>query len=158
MNKLYVMSGCPGSGKTYYAKTHFPDAIYVSRDEIRFSMVSETEEYFSKEKQVFKEFISEINAGIASGKDVVADATHLNEKSRTKLFNNLIIDRDKTKVEVICMQVPLHTCIKQNENRKGTRSYVPQDVIKRMFLSVTIPSYAEREKFMNVVRFIRKGE
>ena len=95
-NKLYIMSGCPGSGKTTYAKKHFPNAKYVSRDEIRFSMVSENEAYFGKEEEVFNKFIEEINTGLRDSLDVVADATHLNVYSRLKLLSNLDLDRNKT--------------------------------------------------------------
>ena len=39
------MVGIPGSGKSTYAKKNFPDAWYISRDEIRFDLVAENEEY-----------------------------------------------------------------------------------------------------------------
>ena len=60
--KLYLMMGCPGSGKSTYLKTRFsqrPLAV-ISRDEIRFSMVKENEEYFSRENEVYAEFIRQI--------------------------------------------------------------------------------------------------
>lgn len=58
MKKIYLLCGIPGSGKSTWAKNHLDDnSIWISRDLIRFSMVSEEEEYFSKEKEVFKEFI-----------------------------------------------------------------------------------------------------
>ena len=142
-NKLYIMSGCPGSGKTTYAKSHFPNALYVSRDDIRFNLVSEDEEYFSKEDEVFTEFVNTINLGLASGKDVVADATHLNNRSRLKLLRNLDIDRNKTQIEIYYMRPPLSVCIERNEKRKGTRSYVPIDVLKRMYRSFVPPFFQD---------------
>ena len=140
-NKLFVMSGCPGSGKTTFAKKYFSNVWYVSRDEIRFSLVSENEEYFSKEDEVFKIFINRINEGLRQGYDVVADATHLNTASRLKLLYNLDLDRNKTRVEIIYLRPPLNVCIERNENRKGTRSYVPQSVIKRMYHSFETPRF-----------------
>ena len=155
-NKLYIMSGCPGSGKTTYAKKHFPSAKYISRDEIRFNKISEEEEYFSKEDEVFKEFVREINEGLRASLDVVADATHLNEKSRTKLLYNLSIDKRKTQIELICMQTPLKTCIERNENRKGTRSYVPKNILKRMYYSFKIPN--SNEDILDVIHIIQPYE
>lgn len=40
-NKLYIMCGCPGSGKTTYAKKYLinDNTVYVSRDDIRFSLL-----------------------------------------------------------------------------------------------------------------------
>jgi hypothetical protein len=54
------MCGIPGSGKSTYLKTRFiQPPVVVSRDEIRFKMVREDEEYFSHEKEVYNEFINQ---------------------------------------------------------------------------------------------------
>ena len=49
MAKLFLMMGIPGSGKTTWTSKYLRKLDkYVSRDEVRFSMVAENEEYFSK--------------------------------------------------------------------------------------------------------------
>lgn len=151
-NKLYIMVGVPGSGKSTYAKKHFPGASYVSRDKIRFDLVAENEEYFSKEDEVFTEFINTINLELAYGNDVVADATHLNPKSRHKLLKNLDINLIRN-IEIIAviMATPLEECIKRNENRKGTRAYVPPEVIKKMYNSFKTPTFEELYTIDNVI-------
>ena len=154
-NKLYVMVGIPGSGKSTYAKKNFPDAWYISRDEIRFDLVAENEEYFSKEDEVFDEFIKEINFALSIGKEVIADATHLNSRSRMKLFSHLNINKEKTEVTAIVMRTPLNVCIKRNEGRKGTRSYVPPQVIKRMYYSLRQPSTEEYNNIIDEVHTIK---
>ena len=57
MGKLILMSGVPGSGKSWWCKNKLPEleenVLYISRDEIRFSMLNDGEEYFSKEKAYF---------------------------------------------------------------------------------------------------------
>lgn len=158
MNKLYIMIGIPGSGKSTYAKKHFPNAVYVSRDEIRFDLVSENEEYFSKENEVFTKFVNIINSNLKAGKDVVADATHLNPRSRTKLFSHLNIDPTKTETIAVVMRTPLEVCLDRNENRKGTRSYVPPQVIKNMYSSFKEPTMKELDTIMNMVYYISSKE
>ena len=54
-NKLYVICGVPGTGKSTFCKNHLTmfgdDVKYVSRDDIRFSIVKEDEEYFEEQKE-----------------------------------------------------------------------------------------------------------
>lgn len=157
-NKLYIMIGIPGSGKSTYAKNHFPNAVYISRDEIRFNLVSENEEYFSKEDKVFSEFIYMINKNLSIGKDVIADATHLNPRSRTKLFSHLNINPTKTEIIAVVMRTPLEVCLDRNENRKGTRSYVPPQVIKNMYSSFKEPTMKELDTIVDMVYFISSKE
>lgn len=160
MSKLIMPMGAPGAGKTtwckHYLKTH--EAEYISRDDIRFSIVKENEEYFSKENEVFTKFVNIINSSLKAGKDVVADATHLNPRSRTKLFSHLNIDPTKTEIIAVVMRTPLEVCLDRNENRKGTRSYVPPQVIKNMYSSFKEPTMKELDTIMNMVYYISSKE
>lgn len=145
-NKLYVMIGCPGSGKSTYAKKYLinDNTEYISRDEVRFSLLQDGESYFSRENEVYREFIWRIyNALNNQHKDVIADATHLNDKSRAKLFKSLPIDFTKIDVIGIYMNTPLKICLEQNEIRKGTKAYVPPAQVRRMFFSIKKPTYDE---------------
>ena len=59
MSKLIMMVGAPGSGKSTFAKTmaeEYKNMVIVSRDEIRYSIVKEDEEYFSREDDVIAEY------------------------------------------------------------------------------------------------------
>jgi predicted kinase len=117
--------------------------VYVSHDEIRFSMVAEDEPYFSKEDEVFETFVHTIVVNLRDGKTVYADATHLNAKSRLKLLNEIEMYLMPHEIEIICMKTPLELCLERNENRKGTRAYVPQDVIRKMHRAFSCPHYYE---------------
>lgn len=138
--RLFVMCGIPGSGKTYFCKNQIKGNFkYVSRDEIRFSLLGEDDEYFSKETEVFKLFVHSIEEGLEKGLDVYADATHLNPGSRAKLLN--CIDNAK-EVNAIYFNVPLDLILKQNRQRGG-RAYVPEDQIENMAKSYRRPQKSE---------------
>lgn len=146
-NKLYVMCGCPGSGKSTYCKERRPyfgeNVRYISRDDIRFSLVNEGEEYFSHENEVFKEYIENIKQGLRICDATIADATHLNRGSRTKLFRNLGTSLKGCKVIAVVIRTPLEVCLERNEKRVDTRAYVPVSAIKNMYESFTMPTFEE---------------
>ena len=142
MARLVLMMGVPGSGKTTYAKKFIGENdIYVSRDEVRYSLVAEDEPYFSKEDEVLKTFISKVDEGITKAKRyVVADATHLNAGSRAKLLRNLHNKPDN--IYVIYMAVSLQTALERNAQRSG-RALVPETSIRNMFQSISLPRKEE---------------
>lgn len=149
---LWIMCGVPGSGKSYFAKNSLmidDGWCYISRDDIRFSLVKEDEEYFSKENQVFDIFCQNIVEACNNSHyhNVIADATHLNESSRLKLLNNINLNN----VDIFCvnMNTPKDICILRNANRTGRRK-VPKDVIERMWISRTHPK-KDNFKYMGIL-------
>ena len=154
MNKLYIMVGIPGSGKSTFIKKFLPNVLHVSRDEIRFNLVKEDEEYFSKEDEVFQQFINDIQTGINNNIDVAADATHLNPKSRMKLLSALKIDKEKTQICVIYMKTLLARCLINNEKRKNTRAYVPPKIILDMYKSFKKPNFEECYGLIDIIHTI----
>ena len=130
-NRLYLMIGCPGCGKSFLAeKMQDSRTVWVSRDKIRFSLLKGKDAYFSQEDKVFKTFVGEINKNLKEGKDVIADATHLNRTSRSKLLSKLYL----TNVQVIAMffSVSLDWCLQNNATRTG-RAKVPEDALIDMY-------------------------
>jgi predicted kinase len=142
MSSLVLMAGISGSGKSTFAKSICTENdIYISRDEIRFSMLKDEDDYFSKENEVMKEFIKEINAGIAANKRlVIADATHLTPKSRRKILENITDKPDN--IYVIYMDVSLEVALERNSKRKG-RACVPESQIRNMNDSFVFPTADE---------------
>lgn len=143
MTKVILMCGLPGAGKSTYIKQHISgDAIVISRDKIRFSMVKENEDYFSKEKEVFKEFIREIKeAMLLKPNEIYIDATHLNIASRAKVMKE-IGGKEGYKYIVCLINTNINKCIDNNAKRKG-RAYVPENVIYNMASKAQTPKFEE---------------
>lgn len=141
MNKMYLMVGCPGVGKSYYIQQHKqPETRVISRDVIRFSMLKDGDEYFSKEKEVYKEFIKQINEAIEKNEVFYVDQTSLNYRARKKLFDNLKKKPDK--IIAIYLKSSLDKILEQNALRTG-RAYVPEDAVENMYYSIEEPELEE---------------
>lgn len=134
---LYILCGCAGCGKTTWANSFIAsceiDIRYVSRDEIRFSILKNGEDYFAHENEVFNKFVGTISATLVDGFDVIADATHLNQKSRAKLIR-AIDTRGYTNYNIIFVSfnIPLDVCLEHNAQRTG-RALVPEENLKQMY-------------------------
>ena len=152
MRYLYLLVGIPGSGKSTWIRDHIHDYdSLISRDTIRFLLVKENEEYFSRENEVFEQFIENIQACLTSDDwDIYVDATHLNEKARNKVLDRLDIPDDVAIIPVyfdVCPEVALQ----RNARREG-RARVPDSVILNMYGSLTPPSFKEKHKYAEIWR------
>ena len=158
IKNLFVLVGVSGSGKSTLAKKIAKElgasAKIISRDEIRFSMVAEDEEYFSKENEVFKEFIRQIKESLNTNQNTIVDATHLNCGSRTKLFRAIGADLEGAAVYAVVVLNDLEIILKQNRERKG-RAYVPESVIKNMYATFESPTL---EECFKEIMFYKNGE
>lgn len=161
--QLFIMIGAPGSGKTTWAKRQLRSDSdgYVSRDEIRFSLLEDGEDYFSHEGEVFDTFVDRIATYLKDNNGlyrVFADASHLNYKSRKKLLNALEakgVDLDNIDINCIWMYTSLDTCLKRNAEREG-RARVPEATIIEMFKSQREPEPDENVKRVYIVNEHRK--
>ena len=138
---MYVTVGIPGCGKTTYCKYASKNhgGVHISRDEIRFALLNETDSYFARETEVWNNFISTIqkaldNPGIRT---IYVDATHITQSSRDKLLNALTIS-DDVDIYWLAFVTGLETALERNSNRAG-RAFVPEKTIKNMYSSLTYP-------------------
>lgn len=135
------MCGPSGSGKTTWVKNQMADMTYpaahISRDEIRFSMLKEDEDYFAHEDEVIKEFYRKAQEAIdGEPLAIFIDATHLSEKARNVTLDNLNLEN--CELFAVSFNVPVDICLTQNEGRTG-RAKVPRSVIRRMYYSYEAP-------------------
>ena len=141
MSKMYILIGAPGCGKSTFIKNHKKDKeLVISRDVIRFSMLKDGDDYFSKEDEVYDIFIKQIQMAINRNVDFYIDQTSLNKKARTKLFSRL--ERLPAEVIAIYIKKPLNVILKQNAQRTG-RALVPKDAVINMYNSIEKPEKYE---------------
>ena len=136
---LYIMVGISGSGKSTYART-IPNTIYVSRDEIRFSLLEEGDSYFAHERKAYRIFTNRIAEALSAGHDVVADATHLTWQSRQKLINSVMSKTNALfDIVPVVIETGYNVCRKRNEQRSGVEK-VPLSVLRRQSFQITDPA------------------
>ena len=151
---LYIMCGPSGSGKSTWAKNidNIKETAYeyVSRDEIRFSLLKEGEDYFAHEKEVFKRFVQTIANCLKITGTVVADATHLNMFSRCKLIQALDMYTTDYNIIYVVFNTDVETCVERNKAREGRRN-VPENIIRNMCRDFRAPTEDEDERIIDII-------
>lgn len=156
--RIYLLCGPAGSGKSTWAKKNaHPDTdVIISRDEIRFSIVKEDEEYFSHENAVFDRFITKIRwcMNAEDYESVFIDATHLTKQSRSKILHKLYL-KDVDIIPVV-FRTSLSKCLEWNSGRSG-RARVPDDVVTNMYNSFVEPNFNEFFTYSKIIYVHENG-
>lgn len=153
------MCGIAGAGKSTWLENNFiEDRDYIiSRDKIRFMLISDKDDYFSKEDEVFKTFVKYIQESLdnpETPENIYCDATHITEGSRDKLLDALDLTNVKN-ISCIVVRPSLKETLERNENRTG-RAYVPRSVIRRMYAQFQRPEYDT--KYPKDVKYVEVPE
>jgi predicted kinase len=155
--RLFLLSGPAGCGKSTWIEHRLwqGGGAWISRDNIRFGMLQEGEDYFAHEEEVFDMFIRLIQneIDIESATDIYVDATHLNKAARDKVLNRLNLD-SLDEINCVFFDIPSEVAIERNENRTGL-AHVPRSVIRRMALSHTMPE--ADENFTHIIIIDKEG-
>ena len=145
MNKLYVLVGVPGSGKsTWVSKQHWArDCVYVSTDmhiEDYANLVGKTySEVFDKFMPKAIELMAQdVRAARTAGKDIIWDQTSTTVKSRARKFRML---PDYEAIAVVFKTPEKEELDKRLAGRPG--KHIPNHVIKTMISGLQEPTKDE---------------
>lgn len=132
--KVYVLSGPPACGKSTWTRANMTvGSEWISRDNVRFSILKDGEDYFSHEDEVFDTFIAYINQTLENPNidTIFIDATHLNKRSRHKTLSR-VRRANIEELNCVCFSTPLAVCQARNHLREG-RAKVPASAIDNMY-------------------------
>ena len=142
MNKLFVMIGLPGSGKTWLAKEYGEryDAVYCSSDAIRGELYGD-ESIQGDPNKVFRIMNERAFAALKEGRNVVYDATNLVAKKRINFLREVkrICSNEVIPIAVVVL-CPIEVCIERDAARERVAG---ERVIRRMLESYQPPHYYE---------------
>lgn len=142
MRKIYLMCGVPGSGKSTFAKNYpfLKDCLIISRDQIRFPLLKDEDDYFKYEQTVEAMFYAGVNQALLNGFDVIADQSTLTIGARRKFMSH--IKSPHNELNIIWVKNSLENCIENDSNREG-RAYVGSRKITNMYYSFQPPTAKE---------------
>lgn len=161
--RVFLLSGPSGVGKSTYVKSRIANygGICISRDEVRFEMLNDGDDYFAHEDDVFKEWIRQCQEVIDGNEynDIYIDATHISDRSRAKTISHLKIDWNNVMLICVRFVVPIDLAKYRNSLREG-RAKVPNSVIENMYRNFSYPStrYGWAPRFDEVWEIDAKGD
>ena len=106
-------------------------------------------EYFDHEDEVFDKFIHQIIGSLVADEVTIADATHLNKKSRVRVLNKVRKFADE--IEAVVLDTDLETAFERNDQREG-RAWVKHGIIRRMWFSMEMPEETEGFNKITIIR------
>jgi len=149
MNKLYVLIGVPGSGKSTWVSRQFwaKDCAYVSTDKFVDAYAHETGRTYS---EVFKDIMpkavdmmtAEVIEARKKGKDIIWDQTSTSIASRLRKFNML---PDYYKIAVVFPTPEKEELARRLKSRPGKG--IPDSVVEQMVFDLEMEPPTQKEGF-----------
>ena len=153
MNHLIVLSGVPGSGKSYFSNALKMDKekhVYViSSDQIRKDITGD-QRNLTQDPLVWKIFYSLVKT-YSDDKEgiVIMDAT--NAKKEYRLDNIKPFKGLYDKVDLVCFRIDKDLVLKQNKEREFP---IPEEALLKLIEDFEVPD-AEEEAFFDHIDYIR---
>ena len=150
---LYIISGVPGSGKSYFCDnfTYNSGIRHVSRDLIRYALLQDTDDYFAHEEEVYRTFVTVVVDALQHDESVIADATHLNAGSRKKLIQSIDEYFVDYQIIFIYLSTDFDICCSRNRQRTGRRK-VPEATMIDMYSKWQPPRMNEDSRCIGVMK------
>lgn len=123
---LVVLLGASGSGKSTFARRHFPAAAVLSSDAFR-GLVTGDEADQSASAEAFAHLHAALEQRLAAGLPSVVDATNVQAWARGRVL--AAARRHGRPAAAVALALPLAVCLARNAAREGRR--VPERVIRR---------------------------
>lgn len=136
MQKLTILVGISGSGKSTYAKKQ-ADQVVLSSDLFR-AVIGKSEEDQTVSAEVFKTLKINCAYFLIQGKSVIIDATNKTKEDRAEFV--AIAYKYGVDCEAIFFNLPLEKC-KQNNLLRSRQ--VPERVIDNQFKRLEEPTFSE---------------
>lgn len=135
-NKVIVLSGLPGSGKTYYAKSIYNDYTYISMDEVR-ECISNIDDQ-SDNNKIAKISHDLLIESLRKKHNIIFDATNLRTDFRNKILQ--ICNKYNTLCGLTHVLSTKNRCISNMSNRERK---VDEGVIDKMISNIQFPTLYE---------------
>ena len=140
---VFIMCAPPGSGKSTWVLNQMRpmDDVLISRDNIRFMLLKDDDDYFACEDKVRDMFFQAIKNNTSNDdfENIYIDATHLTRKTRAQVRSWI---RRRPYQIAVSFEVPLEVVLERNAQRTG-RAKVPETAIHNMYHRYDIPSLKE---------------
>ena len=156
MNKLIVLSGVPGSGKSYFSaslKMAIKKHVYIiSSDELRLNILGNQQD-LSEDVLIWQIYYSLIKVySVDKNAIVILDATH--SKKVYRLDNIRPYRSLYDQVDLVCFRLDKELVLEQNKDRENP---IPKENLLRLIDQFEMPDNEERE-FYDHVDIIRNHE
>lgn len=151
-NKLIVLVGCSGCGKSTFADKYLsenPDTKYLSSDKLR-GALGKDENDQTVTHLVFPIIKRNTEEYLKSGKSVLIDATSLNPKER-KDYLNIAKKLDVDAIAYVFERSKAQLIANQQKRGEGGGRVVPEFVIDKMLQKYVRPTTAEGFKEIYLV-------
>ena len=130
MNRIILLLGVPGSGKTTLAKKLTEKGfLCLNADSIRGELYGDELEQ-GDPKKVFEIFFERLEEALAEKKDILVDNTNLKQQHRKPIIERAEKAGYKD-IQLWLLDVPLELCLARNKNREKA---VPEDIVAKMFM------------------------
>lgn len=142
--ELLIMIGAPGSGKTTYRQTHYPNVATICMDEYREKMLGDIND-MTKNDVVFSKALTDLRFNMRNRINTIWDATSISRKLRRKLIQE--VRNNYGLVGMVYFDLPLEILKARNSGRSRV---VPDPVIEQFYKNLESPKPYEYDQLVVV--------